>query len=725
MAIMRLDRDGNAPVPDGYILVTTEIDFLRVATENRPLHIRGDRLCSWAEAFFNARDIRYQVTPSYLKELRSLLPALSSAQISALIDLLGPKLETLPRPLDINSLVNAVAPHSLWYESPSLQHLASWLLWLADDQDNIEIISPLIESKITRWQTEDLPFDSQLYSIRSKEAACESLCAWLGIFDRDIFSIKEEFPLEVPVSYQEKARQVWRERIIETKGNEFSVIANQRIPFSLKGIAANEAYEYYLYHPNDLDSVQLEGLIPYLRSKQISKLRTVLPPAIPSELPNDPDAVIEWYLQEYLPYREWQSSSPSEEGKRAINQSARQFELWYLETYPRGLNGSSLHRHLSFNKINQIECPENCLTLVIILDGMHVIDSRILLQNVRSQTQRISITSEDYVYAPIPTVTRFAKEALLKGVPPDRAQEYEPIGMILPEKYSPAQRLSNAEDGKIYIWRVMEPDNTYHHKNNSENLLHDVEGRLAAEALKIKEIVETIPDDRILQIILTTDHGRLLSETLKTVNVPSNMESHGRAAWGKSPVPFEDGPYCVQDDVAYLMGESYGMLSDIALPMDESAFKDNSDRTGSELFPHGGIYPEEVILPWIVLARDLAQPDAIITITGNGRARREGNFKVVVNNKSDIELALVEIRVSLRMGTVIPLKFDFHIPPRSQERKEIPYEGWPSPGDLQNVKTVARVRLPNQMVFEYPVEATITSEDIYIRPKDNILEDMD
>jgi len=724
MNTIRLDRDGSAPVLDGYILVSTEVDFLRLATEGQLLHIRGDRLCSWAETFFKARNIVFQETHSYLRELRGLLPSLSAAQASALISLLGTRLESLERPLEVGGLLNAVAPHTLWHQPPSLQHLAEWFLWL-EGTDILYCIDPLLKPQIARWQMEELPFEAKLYGICTKEAAQQALDAWLGLTDRNSIQIRQEFPLEVPKHYQDKARQVWREEIIESKGAKFEQISHLQIPFSLRRIAAEEAYEYYLRNQNDLNYQQLEQLVPYLKGKQIASLRSILPPVQPSALPSDPSGIVSWYLREYLPYRDWQRSSGSAESCEVAFQAALEFEKWYLENYPKGLNRGGLHRWLSFNKVNHIECVDNSITLLIILDGMHVPDSRLLLQNILAETQRLTIASHEYVFAPIPTVTRFAKEALLRGVPPNHTDNIEPIGRILPEKHSPALRLRNAERGKIYFWRVLEPDETYHHKNTSENLLHDVEGRLAAEASKIKEIVECIPDGVLLQIIITTDHGRLLSETHKTIPVPTGMESHGRAAWGQSPYSFETAPYHIEGDVAYLMADHYGLSVDVAIPLDEGAFKDNNNRSGSELFPHGGIFPEEVILPWIVLARDQAQPEATITISGTGRARRDGKFVVTVMNKSDIDLFLETVTLTLRTGTTINLNADQKIPARTQIPAEIPYSPWPSAGELESVHTTVRLRLPNKMVYEYSAEASIHSEDIYTRPHENILEDLD
>ncbi len=38
-----LDREGDLPAPPDYLVIESEVDFLRHATEDRPLLIRGGR----------------------------------------------------------------------------------------------------------------------------------------------------------------------------------------------------------------------------------------------------------------------------------------------------------------------------------------------------------------------------------------------------------------------------------------------------------------------------------------------------------------------------------------------------------------------------------------------------------------------------------------------------------------------------------------------------------
>ena len=55
-----LDATGDAPVPKGYAVVSTEVEFLSEALSPTPLLIRGISLCRWAEEFRTGRDYSWR-----------------------------------------------------------------------------------------------------------------------------------------------------------------------------------------------------------------------------------------------------------------------------------------------------------------------------------------------------------------------------------------------------------------------------------------------------------------------------------------------------------------------------------------------------------------------------------------------------------------------------------------------------------------------------------------
>jgi hypothetical protein len=61
----------------------------------------------------------------------------------------------------------------------------------------------------------------------------------------------------------------------------------------------------------------------------------------------------------------------------------------------------------------------------------------------------------------------------------------------------------------------------------------------------------------------------------------------------------------------------------------------------------------------------------------------------------------------------------------SEKTYEMDLEAWPTPSDTKYAKAIARLRQPNKLVFEYQaIQTDIQSEDMYIAPDENILEDL-
>lgn len=723
MALILLDQEGDAPLRDGFHLISSEIEFLRMATSGKDLHVRGEMLCQWAETYFSNRGTQVRHVKSITRELQNTFPEIDRDQISHLLNQYGESIQSIDQPFTAEKMLNAIFPIALWSSVYSPAQLAEWLVWVYENHPASEI-QILLRLLTNQWSG---ALEEEILAIYQNgidfHRAEEALDNWLGIQNREDFPLPDEFPLEIPSPLAQKARDKWNFQIVATHGRFFDQVESYAIPFELKRIAAKETYHYFLQNSGDLSAVNITSLSGYLNYQEINELRKRLPPEPPKDLPDTPDQIAQWYFTDYLPYREWQESNSVVNAKEGIVRSAHQFAQWYLNNYPKALSGAPLQKWLSFYRTAHLERNDQVLTLIIVLDGMHSTDARTLLQNIRAQTSRLSIISEEVAFAPIPTITEFAKESLFRGVPPDKIEFIEPIGEILPEDRSPARRLADPDLGKVYLWRVLEPDRTYHSKNYSENLRQDVAGRLEAEALKIKEITETIPDKILLRIIITTDHGRLLGKSTRTLSIPNGMQGHRRVAWGEiDPKGFGEGWFeC--DNIAFLSGERFGLPYDMAIPLGEESFLGNDNRGGSESYPHGGLFPEEVMIPWIVFARDIVRPKVEISLSGDGKARASGTLQFKVLNLNDIDLTFEEVILYFRDGSERKIVLKNNLPPRRESLIEQPLSPWPSSFDASAIRGIAKIVQPNGLSFDYSVVINLSSKDIYDRGE-NILEDL-
>jgi len=174
-------------------------------------------------------------------------------------------------------------------------------------------------------------------------------------------------------------------------------------------------------------------------------------------------------------------------------------------------------------------------------------DADALVQNLSIRTPRLTLQEKSYTFTTLPTVTQFAKESLLKGVPPHLTPESSPIGQILPDNLSPNNNLNNARPGQIIFWRVEQPDKAYHFEQGDKRD-RKVRAELDSIMQAIVEVVENLPNEIPLQILLTSDHGRLMNPNApRQLPVPAGFEAHGRAAWGNLDQAFPECGYVIDE----------------------------------------------------------------------------------------------------------------------------------------------------------------------------------
>ena len=719
-----LDRNADAILPSGYLIVETEVDFLRYADGTKSLLVRGADLCDWAEMFYRSREIPYQEGRSPIRELTLACPILSNEQATELYNLLGVQYNTISRPVTIRSVLQTLYPQRMWIDIPSVEHGATWLVWLIM-QPLPASLQPMLTFIATQWQEQTSGPEAILYQVTDTDGAMQVLLAWLGINDSKECEAFGEFSGEIPPSLVEKARVNWKHELITTHGQFIKQILARQAPQRLKFLATELATEYFVKHPADLTVELYRSMATHLNRSQQRELSRFIAPSAPTIMPNEPSTVQEWYRTSYLPYRLWQEQYGNDAAQQLVQSAANEFALWYLEQYPKGLVGGSLTSHISFNRSGKLasQC-DTYVTLLVVLDGLHVSDSQYLLQAIQRVTIRLTMAQDSLVFAPLPTITEFCKDALMKGILPAQAPQYEPLGKILPEKRSPVELLQNAKPGQLYLWRIQEPDATYHNRNSYQTLQRDVESQLDGIANKIADIVNAIVQGVMLRIVITTDHGRLLANSQRVLPVPTGMEPHGRTAYGEHERIFPASGYAVEEEIVYLHRDRFGLPTDVAIALTEKAFLTKDGKTGTELYAHGGLYPEEVIIPWLVFIRDLQAPEILISLSGKGRAKTRGRIHLRVRNLSEMQVKIVSITLQPTVGPVNKILVRLDCPPTYESEFSLECEIWPTQQEVQGMSSQIELQLPGERELRVTADVALESEEMYTKNQ-SILEGLD
>jgi len=724
-----LDRLGEADLPVGATLVATEVEFLRHAPERAALMVRGQALCQWAAEFYRGRGATVQEAYSPIRALQRVIADLGDDQARELLERLGEQRTlTHDQRLSARRLLEVLYPMGPWGdEAPSRQHAAAWLLWLLRHRPSAAI-QAVLTPLLTEWRNAAATPERALYEASDAQAAYAFLCDWLAISERPVPAGLGEFPVEedVPRELINEARQAWQRRVVETGGAFFDSLSLQPIPRRLLHVAAAETASYMEQHPQRLSTKRLNALAPLLEPSRRRALIRLAPPSRPSAPPTTVPEVLTWFERAYLPYRRWQTAHGGEDDASASADAIRCFADWYLAHYPQALAGGPLREHLSFRQPLHGPDDQAC-TLVVVLDGLHADDGLYLRQLLEELAPQLDWLEVKWVFAPLPTVTLFTKQALLTGLPPNRAVGQPPRAEVIPDRTDPTKRLAATDGSQQFFWRLNGPDDIYHHRNISDFLPEEVEVSLLEIAKRIAKITRDVPDAVTLRIVLTSDHGRLLDKVPRTIPVPEQMTSHGRAAWGERHHAFDDDAsgLAFEDDVAYLHGARFGLPDDVgevAVIIGPHMFKTNDNRAGGEAYPHGGLSPEEVIVPWWVLERGWQPPHVAITVRGRGIAGGQGQAAIYVTNPGDLSLTLDRLNLHGPRGAEHVTDVDLAVRPRDKAESAITIAPWPSPADAEGWTAEATLLLSSGKRFTVQPTVELTSEEMYGR--DNILEDL-
>ncbi|MDA0244962.1 MAG: hypothetical protein OT477_16215 [Chloroflexi bacterium] len=719
---MLLDRFGDVPIPDGYLVIESETALLQHILAEQPWLVRGERLCEWAATFAEGRQLPYQEQFSPTRALQNLLPHLSESAAQAIWHKIPPAQLNAVVHGDLTVWLQTLMPNALWETTPSPQHAAEWLVWLYEQKPAPEV-QPLVAAQAAQWQAQ-IAGDSlaQLYAATNNTAARALLDQWLGLEPTTLLEVLGQFPHPVPAQWQTETKSIWQTRIIQQQGELFTTLLPLPLPLALRRWVASLTVHYVVHNPTQLTRALAEALRPYLSVADQARLTKLLPPPEPAPLPSEPTAVLDWFRNSYWPWRQWQHQIGHD--PTVADEAATAFAYWYLREYPLTEFNNALAAHLGFSRTAVLPQEEtNDVTLVIIADGLHWGDAAYLREQIDINSDRLQLWEDGLAFTAVPTITEICKPALLAGSPPHWAIGDKPLGQVIPDNQDPAKILRAAPKGSLYFWRVAEPDASYHQQNSSANLSEQISGQLTGLAAKIARLIHEIPAQISLRLILTSDHGRLLASAPRTLSVPMGMNSHGRAALGTAPVTFSQEGFVVDGSLVYLHATRFRLAQDAALPLTSETFQTNDGRGGQDNYPHGGLYPEEVIVPWVAWRRDTQLPAVTAMLTGDGIVGWQGTLTLTLTNPTDFVLTATQLVWDVA-GHQRTYPLDLSVEAQRDTAVSIPAPLWPRQTEAKQSTAQVTFQLPTGYAFPItPAIGAIVARAMY--DQDDILGDLE
>lgn len=709
-----LDIDGDNFPPAGYTVVVDPVGLIKHALESEPLYVIGKNLCTWVDTLAVGRDWTVTWERSPALELCEKCPALSQEGARALVAKLGDSMASLARPLQVAEVLDKLYGEAgLWMGEPIAQHAFNWLSWVA--QQTVEGAAwELIWQLAQNWQVQtELPL-KRAYSARSAAEAWSLLQEWLKVCES-----KHHWP-EPPQgllkgSLAQRLKEELIKQAVETGTEYFGALIDRAPDKELLKVAAQACADVLLKNPQEAKEERLRRLVRYLPLDTVLKLNDLVEPEDPGFPKWQFDQLMAWFAEKYLPYREWTYRRGVTSDRRgwAIHSSA-EFARQYLDYYVSAcVGGGDGAKHLAWVKSAYLRNRRDFAYLLVVLDGLAYPDALRLREYIENDTRRLFLDRQTIALGPLPTVTEFAKLAVTKGMRPSETSEAN-IMMIYTSIEQVSQALLGAAPGDVLVWAHQEPDHTYHFRADAgpDSVRAEADAQLSTIAKGIASLAEKAPSELRLRVVVTTDHGRMLVNTQRTRQIPQGMKAHGRAAWGPCEIQFDKSGYFVNEDLVYLDPARFGLPQGQAYTViiSDEAFLTADGRKGNEPFPHGGLFPEEVLVPWFEFTRDRALLVVKVTLRGKGEEGKAGMGVLTVVNLSDVPFKVTTLTVDA-LG--ISCAIEKEVGALQSRSIDVTLSKWPSRKDLEGLVMCLTYLLPDGQLVKLEFRPELETESIY------------
>lgn len=704
MSKIILDSTSLYQPPADYIVINTEVKFLQYFTlENDGYWIKGERLCEWAKEYLRV----WNKSNFIIEEKQFPRPKLEAIlQPFSIPDKWGNQyiLEIVTQ-LDNYNSKNTIEflladvtniNQDFWLTNElSIKHLAQWLSITIPEK--YEIFADFWLYHLINKPQADLV---NYYKIENKEQLLKS---WLGL-NNDFNIIKElgKYPLNIPDFYVGKFTNFWQKKIYQTEAKILAqLILHQQAG---KEIIASVACDILLDNPSWITEEIITKISIYLSNQQTLKLQEKLPPIQPLSLSANatPQQALRWATEFYLPFRKWETTINFTPKKEKISeQLADSFVNWIVKYYPELKLDNVEKSLLNYNVTSQVQkLAEKNIVVWVVVDGLGWLDHQELISILTKDKQLFLEQDITPLFGILPTKTEYAKWSLYAQLLPENSH-WKPNAKEGFNYIESAYRYTDnnkhlltqdLQENKyqIYCWDTDSLDKLYHQEKDWKTL-YQVErvNCLEAIARNIKYILDEYNQPEKLKIVIASDHGQIIGESEKIVNYPNNLQAQGRMAIGLT----EDPRFVV------ISAQRFGLPHDISVVRNQDSLGSfNYTKNQKIIGSHGGLFPEEVVIGFSVLSKNISRIPICITCQGEGKANEKGKLKIIINNFNAVSLTNLYLYVNeieeLKTGKIINIT----IPPRQKITHQIEIQKIPK---LPTDKTENYLTLSGKIVFNF------------------------
>jgi hypothetical protein len=396
----------------------------------------------------------------------------------------------------------------------------------------------------------------------------------------------------------------------------------------------------------------------------LDALQAAIPPPYPSSPVASWDARewLRWAVVEYLPYRFW-----LEENDRwdlAVAGYASTYADWFYEHYTE-LRYQEQRRWV-FDVMNQVglSLSQGHKVLLVVIDNFNFKYLKALLAFFARQGFRVTGSVEP-VWATLPTTTEVSKHSLVAGEPDLRKVQGRGYEDILAKDWrhhlggyqlvylSKLGLLKDRQqfDADLILLNYLPVDDVLHKDESQIGTTHT--GQIQAH---LETLVETVGQfarrarvEQDLVIAIASDHGstKMLpdAENLLDDKFYAKQAQDRHHRYISVPDARAENPTSYDREHCYILpAKAFGTRQSYFVPRGYGVFI----RTGESIYVHGGLTPEETIVPLLRLVKtELKVLQPTFHLPGNVvRYGVKANLLFNVGNPNDSDMTVVTLRVA-------------------------------------------------------------------------------
>lgn len=574
-----------------------------------------------------------------------------------------------------------------WSENmPSLGHLYDLISWflhnpnirkdgcglLKSRQDNqIKVWLEKADGRLQkayRWFLKDPKHNAffllgfqilKAYPQEIKEEWLSELSSNFGSFNHELFAKFPDLPrifAAIP-TVDKHAKIYWQSQLRKKTVDFESEIAQTsgELPGELEAFSGWLESNLKECTQRRIDLLRLQFKVLSSVSETCSRLEDLMAPTYPREpQPNwGWNEWKEWAVKEYLPYRSWLERNESADTR--VDEFSMLYSEWLYANYPKYIFAFEPLVYGVFKKVKQRVDKGNTI-LWLLIDNLSWVWAQELIEIFEKNSIRLA-KEPCLRLSMLPSETTVSKSAILGGLPQSLLSNENYREMIhkcwtLEGNYNvryganeKSLRRLLSKPAQVYIYQC----------DRLDVLAHEPEYRIVdrKRAIKdalvwltdiVREGIESFPNQSNLHIIVCSDHGStLIREGKKNLRPPKSAIEDEASKKHKRFIKI--------NDVLRVDGVSWYVLS-----AEKFALKDNYAiargysylRSRPQGYTHGGLTPEETMVPYLEFFFGLAKPVYPIRVVHRSQPilrGREQNLTLVLQNPNPFCVTEVSLRL--------------------------------------------------------------------------------